>query len=79
MLCLPQPSAQALHHIYYTQLCRVVDAKEFTPEVVGLRSSIISTVLGIYHKLFLTLKTTPAKSHYMFNIRDISKVSSMVR
>eukprot|EP00111_Clytia_hemisphaerica_P023720 TCONS_00069889-protein len=73
-LCLPHPSAQALHHVYYTRMTRVIDPIDFTPEVITLRSGIISTLLGIFNQLTLKLRTIPAKSHYMFNIRDITKV-----
>ncbi|XP_057306686.1 dynein axonemal heavy chain 6-like [Hydractinia symbiolongicarpus] len=73
-LCLPLPSSQALHHIYHTQLSRHIDSIAFSTEVRSLCTEIVSTVLAIYHEISVTLKPTPVKSHYLFNLRDISKI-----
>lgn len=54
---------------------RVINVKDFSPEVIAIRSPVVSTVLGVFHTVSLTLKTTPIRCHYMFNVRDISKVN----
>jgi len=46
----------------------------FTLEVVPIIDSIIKSTIDLYRSAIKNLAPTPAKSHYLFNIRDISKV-----
>jgi dynein heavy chain len=36
--------------------------------------SIVSSTIEIYQRISAELRPTPAKFHYLFNLRDVSKV-----
>lgn len=48
----------------------------FTSEVLPIIDSIVQSTINLYRSAFIHLAPTPAKSHYIFNLRDISKVTS---
>jgi dynein heavy chain len=39
-----------------------------------MKESIVNTTIFIYGQVQLKFKPTPAKSHYTFNLRDVSKI-----
>ena len=46
---------------------------EFTPSVKGAADGIVGAAVEIYGRMSTDLLPTPAKSHYVFNLRDLSK------
>lgn len=46
---------------------------EFTNPVRDLGESMVSAAVDIYERIAEDLLPTPAKSHYVFNLRDLSK------
>lgn len=42
--------------------------------IVGLRDQIISGTVQVYTKVIAKLLPTPKKSHYIYNLRDVSRV-----
>ncbi|XP_054640454.1 dynein axonemal heavy chain 1 isoform X2 [Dunckerocampus dactyliophorus] len=44
------------------------------PEIVPLNNSIVKATIHVYATICSQLLPTPAKSHYTFNLRDLSKV-----
>ncbi|KNC96829.1 uncharacterized protein SPPG_07663 [Spizellomyces punctatus DAOM BR117] len=46
----------------------------FQPSVVSLKDKLISSTLEVYNTAIASLLPTPAKSHYVFNLRDFSRV-----
>ncbi|KAK7929355.1 hypothetical protein WMY93_005750 [Mugilogobius chulae] len=71
MLCLPTPSEQCLKQIFKAILNGFLT--EFAEEVKACSSHIVDAAVEIYNRLSLDLLPTPAKSHYVFNLRDLSK------
>lgn len=46
----------------------------FKSEVKALSTHIVEASIFVYNEISKELRPTPAKSHYTFNLRDISKV-----
>jgi dynein heavy chain len=42
--------------------------------VQGLRDTLVNTTILMYKQVTEQFRPTPAKSHYTFNLRDVSKV-----
>ena len=64
----------ALKRIYRTILKWHLDTKKFTPDVTKHLDSVVSGTAEIYRAAQSQLLPTPAKSHYLFNLRDYSRV-----
>ena len=47
---------------------------EFPAEYFGMVGTIVNATLGVYKQAIADLLPTPAKPHYVFNMRDFSKV-----
>ncbi|KAL5008122.1 hypothetical protein ScPMuIL_013703 [Solemya velum] len=74
MFALPQPSTRSLQHIYQVQLGHFFHDGEFPPEVTDCMFSLVSASIAVYYRMCNSMLPTPSKSHYTFNIRDLSKV-----
>lgn len=46
---------------------------EFPLAVKQMASNVVDAAVEIYNRMSLDLLPTPAKSHYVFNLRDLSK------
>ncbi|XP_063150960.1 dynein axonemal heavy chain 6 [Candoia aspera] len=71
MLCLPTPSEHSLKQIFQAILKGFL--AEFVQAVKQCTSSIVEAAVEIYQRMSIDLLPTPAKSHYVFNLRDLSK------
>ncbi|XP_018593809.2 dynein heavy chain 6, axonemal [Scleropages formosus] len=71
MLCLPMPSEHCLKQIFKAILSGFL--MEFPLAVKQMASSIVDAAVEIYNRMSVDLLPTPAKSHYVFNLRDLSK------
>ncbi|XP_055256564.1 dynein axonemal heavy chain 6 [Moschus berezovskii] len=71
MLCLPMPSEHSLKQIFQAILNGFLN--DFTPAVKQTASNIVEASVEIYNRMSVDLLPTPAKSHYVFNLRDLSK------
>ena len=47
---------------------------DFDDEIKGLGGPITSATLEVYKQVIKSFLPTPEKSHYLFNMRDVSKV-----
>ncbi|KEG14252.1 putative dynein heavy chain [Trypanosoma grayi] len=66
------PSDESINTIY-GQILR--DAyKSMTKEVSDLPDQLTAMTLSLYQQVFAALPATPAKFHYIFNLRDLSRV-----
>eukprot|EP00752_Nemacystus_decipiens_P010663 g9495.t1 len=48
--------------------------ERFSAECKALAEPIVSATVGMYNTILTDLRPTPAKSHYTYNLRDLSKV-----
>uniref|UniRef100_A0A8C8W0I7 Dynein, axonemal, heavy chain 6 n=1 Tax=Peromyscus maniculatus bairdii TaxID=230844 RepID=A0A8C8W0I7_PERMB len=71
MLCLPMPSEHSLKQIFQAILNGFL--ADFPPAVKQTSSNIVEAAVEIYNRMSVDLLPTPAKSHYVFNLRDLSK------
>lgn len=46
---------------------------DFVPSIRELATAIVNAAAEIYQRIAIDLLPTPAKSHYVFNLRDLSK------
>ncbi|KAI8620571.1 dynein heavy chain and region D6 of dynein motor-domain-containing protein [Chytriomyces sp. MP71] len=72
MLNIPTPSEQSLLTIFKS----IMDGflKPFSGDVKQCSDAIVMSSIEIYRSMCTELLPTPAKSHYTFNLRDLSKV-----
>ncbi|XP_068444624.1 dynein axonemal heavy chain 6 isoform X2 [Clinocottus analis] len=71
MLCLPTPSEHSLKQIFKAILSGFLS--DFSQAVKECAGQIVDAAVEIYNRLSVDLLPTPAKSHYVFNLRDLSK------
>ncbi|KAM9330540.1 dynein axonemal heavy chain 6 [Gastrophryne carolinensis] len=71
MLCLPTPSEHSLKQIFQAILNGFLT--DFPVAVKQSATNIVDAAVEIYHRMSIDLLPTPAKSHYVFNLRDLSK------
>lgn len=70
-------SENSLSNIFSTIMDWVFAAKNVPPfgeAVKGMKDSIVSNTIFIYKETMRRFRPTPAKSHYTYNLRDVSKV-----
>ncbi|XP_049961962.1 dynein axonemal heavy chain 6-like [Schistocerca serialis cubense] len=71
MLFIPSPSEFTLKNIFKVILRGFLS--DFTNPVKDLGDIIVNSAVEIYNRISEDLLPTPAKSHYVFNLRDLSK------
>lgn len=73
IFCMPVASPQVLAKIFSSILDGFLKGG-FQEAVQSCSNAIIEGTIEIYTKMQEGLRATPAKFHYMFNLRDVSKV-----
>jgi len=73
MFCLPEASTGTLSTIF-SSIVKGFLATGFGDKVKGLEEAAVNSTIEIYIKIQEDLRPTPAKFHYLFNLRDVSKV-----
>ncbi|GMI17677.1 hypothetical protein TrLO_g10552 [Triparma laevis f. longispina] len=72
VLCLPPSSSKTIFSIFEALLRQFMDG---FGEAIGLLTKpIIKSTVELYTRISNSLLPTPSRSHYIFNLRDISKV-----
>ncbi|XP_072544049.1 dynein axonemal heavy chain 2 [Salminus brasiliensis] len=66
------PAESQITHIYGTMINQKL--QEFAEEVKPIGSVLTQATLELYYAITARFLPTPAKIHYLFNLRDISKV-----
>ena len=72
VLCLPPASDSSLTLIFQSILSGFLEP--FVPEIQGMCAGTVAATIEVYQRISQELLPTPAKFHYLFNLRDISKV-----
>ena len=71
---VPDPSNKTLTCIFNSILAGFLEANHFVDQVRKASDDAIRATIEIYDMLKANLRATPAKFHYSFNLRDVSKV-----
>jgi len=66
------PSNESLHHIFNTILSHHV--RNFSDEIQHVYRTITSSTITFYNDVVAKMPPTPSKFHYLFNLRDLSRI-----
>lgn len=73
-LCMPNPSEVVMRHIFEGVLGGFL-SDHFSGDVgAALTKPMVASTVEAFGSIASSLLPTPAKSHYTFNLRDVSKV-----
>jgi len=70
--CVAFPDSNALNSIYSSMIKG--HAVAFDAGVQGTVENITSATMELYNEIVLALPPTPSKFHYIFNLRDLSRI-----
>ena len=73
MFCLPKSSTETLKTIF-SGILKGFLGTGFPDKVKNLEEAAVSSTIDIFNKIQEDLRPTPTKFHYLFNLRDVSKV-----
>ncbi|KAK9893078.1 hypothetical protein WA026_023570 [Henosepilachna vigintioctopunctata] len=68
------PSTKSMDLIFQQIACGYFCIERFNPEIVDLVSKLISVTRRIWQQTKTKMLPTPAKFHYVFNLRDLSRI-----
>jgi len=68
------PSNQIIEYIYKTMLDAHL-AKDFPEDIQHTSEKLVQGLLKLYDQIKEKLPRTPVKFHYIFNLRDLSRVT----
>lgn len=74
LMNMTSPSVKSIENIYGKILEQLFHPKRYTPDIIGMRSPIIDATITLWDTVRKRLLPTPAKFHYVFNIRELSRV-----
>lgn len=72
MLCIQPPSEHSLQVIFGSIFGGFLDS--FSDDIRALDKPLVNASVELYRRMSSELLPTPDKSHYTFNLRDLSKV-----
>jgi len=71
---VPMPAISSINQIFGAILKLRFNAKDFKQDVLNVAQSLTGITMELYQKTKTKLLPTPAKFHYIFNLRDVSRV-----
>ena len=71
---VPLPSVAAINNIFGALVAGRFSADVFAPEVCAAAEKLVPLTIGVWNKVQAKMLPTPAKFHYLFNMRELSKV-----
>jgi len=74
VLAVTVPSDESLERIYSSILMRHLANPQFKEEIREVGRKLSESSIRLYRELVDKLPPTPAKFHYLFNLRDLSRI-----
>jgi dynein heavy chain len=71
---IAMPSMTSINQIFGAILKLQYNSKEFKPDVLAVSQELVGITMELYTKTKKRMLPTPAKFHYIFNLRDVSRV-----
>ncbi|XP_050527907.1 dynein axonemal heavy chain 10 [Daktulosphaira vitifoliae] len=71
--CMSSPSSETIDHIYRSIL--IGHTQDFAVEIKESVSNILKMTFQLYKTILVELPPTPSKFHYIFNLRDLSRIT----
>ncbi|KER25823.1 hypothetical protein T265_06797 [Opisthorchis viverrini] len=65
---------ETMYRIFSTLMLTYMRVQEFSSEYISMGQVMVNSTLEVYKAAMENLLPTPAKSHYLFNLRDFSRV-----
>ena len=72
MVWIPQLSSETMSHIFSSILSGFLDNQ--APHLTCVAPQLVDASVALYQQVQVEMLPTPSKSHYTFNLRDLSKV-----
>ena len=74
LVCFPQPNKQVLNYIFENILKGFFTANVFSEVVKKYTIETTTSTIELYEFMLTNMKPIPSKFHYIFNLRDISRI-----
>ena len=74
VICFAQPNKQILNYIFENILRGFFGAYTFNENVKKYAMETTTSTIELYETILSTMKPIPSKFHYIYNLRDISRV-----
>ena len=71
---MTSPSQRSIENIYGRILEVVFSTRKYSPEVLNTKSMLTDSTISLWEIVKRRLLPTPAKFHYIFNMRELSRV-----
>eukprot|EP00887_Chlorella_sp_A99_P001633 scaffold8.g1633.t1 len=71
---VPPPSTAAINDIFGTLMAGRFDPSTFGEAVADVAARLVPATMALWQRVQAKMLPTPAKFHYLFNMRDLSKV-----
>ena len=74
LICFPQPNKQVLGYIFENILKGFFTVNIFSEVVKKYTIETVTSTIELYEFMLTNMKPIPSKFHYIFNLRDISRI-----
>ena len=74
LICFPQPNKQVLNYIFENILKGFFTVNIFSEVVKKYTIETTTSTIELYEFMLTNMKPIPSKFHYIFNLRDISRI-----
>ncbi len=71
---VPLPSAASIKSVFGTLVAGRFDADTFSEPLVAAAAKLVPATVALWNRVQTKMLPTPAKFHYLFNMRELSKV-----